>query len=40
MNELSPGQAAAIASGVYLLIDHGVQALKARVVKLPFLKQG
>ena len=30
MNQLSPGQAAAIASGVYLLMDHGVQALQAR----------
>jgi hypothetical protein len=30
MNELSPSQAAAIASGVYLLVDRSVQSLQAR----------
>lgn len=30
MNELSPDQAAAIASGVYLLMEHDVQSLRAR----------
>ena len=30
MSELSPAQAAAIASGVYLLIDRSVQSLQAR----------